>query len=342
MQGNLYTGWYELAGQFPASLNTSDDPTKIKVYESPACYGTDCTKDGRLAVGSVVTGTTRSAPTKAIGSTTYNWIYNRLWLPSSTTLRWGAPDYDANYFPHGIGALMTDYVILAIMPCLDNQLWVLTADGSYFISGANSRNEDFELGEFHQELRTSSATYAMTLNGMPVVSNSAGVYMYDGNKITELTRPVRSSVGSFTATAITADYLNKRIIGGTKWVIDAQTGKLFDYGTTGFLFTTRALTQVKGYAPFTVNSMAISFELGSVADGTISWATKAEDGDWFQEEDIEIKMDEPDKTRIERMILNQNRSVHKFQVKITALSSHIYIRSILLNLVDLAIEGSAE
>jgi hypothetical protein len=221
-------------------------------------------------------------------------------------------------------------------------LWILTATGSYFITNASSWGEqDFEAKQFVQELLTSSATYALTLNGRPVVSNTAGVFMWDGNSIKELTRPVRTSLGNFTAVAITSDYLYQRVIGTAKFAIDS-TGKLFDYGTSGFLYTSRTLSQLGGYEPLTVNTMSIAYELSSVGDGTISWQSKSEDNDWHTEEDIEIKADQPDKTRVEVSILNPNRTCHKFAIRLTALADNIRIKTIYLNVAGLAVEGASE
>ena len=63
---------------------------------------------------------------------------------------------------------------------------------------------------------------------MPVVSNTDGVFMFDGRTVTELTRPVRDSLGSFSNAVITADYEKRFIIGTAKFVIDTENGRLFD------------------------------------------------------------------------------------------------------------------
>ena len=343
MQGNLYVGMYELGAQFPPSLNTADDPTTLKPFESPSCYGVSCATDGLLSTGSIISGTTRDNPTKSVAGSTWNWLYNRLWRVSTTTLYWGAPFYDDVYFPHGLGKLQVDNTILGVFPCFQGQLWLLTATGSYFITNAGSWSEqDFEARHFNQELYTSSTTYALVLNGMPVVSNAKGVFIWDGNSLKELTRPVRTSLGSFSSVAITADYALQKIVGASKYVIDTLTGKLFDYGTSGFLYTSRTLSQLRGYEPLTVNSLALAYDLSSVADGTISWESKSEDNDWHTEEDIEIKSDQPDKTRVEVQILNPNRTCHKFAIRLTGLSSNIRIKTIYLNVVGLAVEGASE
>lgn len=62
-------------GTLPPGLNTATPVTDIRADESPDCYGLDLTKEGRIAVGTCPTGTTRIAktytPTAWANSTTY-------------------------------------------------------------------------------------------------------------------------------------------------------------------------------------------------------------------------------------------------------------------------------
>ena len=342
-QGKLFTGMYELASDFPPSVNTSDDPAKLKPFESPSCYGVNSDNDGRLSTGSIPTGTTRDNPTKTVSTVVYDWFYSRLWLVAGDTLKWGAPYYDNIYLPHGLGKRQFDYTILDIQPCFQNQLWVLTSGGSYFIQNAKSLGEeDFEATQYVQEMTTTSATYALTLNGIPVVSNSSGVFMWTGSKLVELTRPVRNSIGNFTAVAIKADYLKQKVVGAAKYAVDTESGKLYDYGTSGFLYTTRTMAQPEQFDPFVVSSIAIAFELSTSASATISWESKCEDGDWIAQDDIEIISDADVKSRVEASILNTPTSAHKFAFRLTALSSNVSIRSIHVNVSGLAVEGASK
>lgn len=346
MQGYTLDGMYRLAHDFPASLNTEDDPSQIKPYESPECYGIDCTKEGRLATGSIPTGTTRDAPTVTISSTEYKWYYNRLWRAAGPLLYWGAPFYDAVYFPHGLGKVQVGDgdTIVDFMPCFKSQMWVLTAGGSYFIGGAsNHAQDDFQLSQYVQELKTGTASYAMTLNGDPVVANSDGVFMWNGSSVKELTKPVRSSLGSFTNVAIKADYELQKIIGTSKFVIDGVTGKLFDYGTSGFRYTTPTMKQAQGNSPFIVNSIVIAYEMITAGSATISWQSKAEDGDWVDETDIEIVNDiEGNYSRKEMEIINPVRAAHKYSFRITSMDSNVAIEEILVNVAGLVVEAVAE
>ena len=343
--GRLYKNMFDLASQFPPSVNTEDDPTTLKPYESPACYGVSCTSEGRLRTGTIPTGTTRNAPTKTISTIEYAWLYNRLWLASGTTLKWGAPRYDDIYLPHGLGKVQLGegVSILAVLPAFGNQLWLITTAGSYFITNAKSiGEEEFEPSQYVQELVAPAAENAMTLNGQPIVSNSGGVFLWDGNSVKELTKSVRSTLGSFTTAPIKADYLNQRIVGTSKYAIDVLTGKLFDYGTSGFLYTTPTMAQPRGYEPFTVNSIVIAFELSSAGSATISWQSKAEDDDWFTESDIEIVADTNTQSRIEVAVGNDNRTAHKMAFRLTGLSSNVSIRSIQVNVVGMAVESGGK
>ena len=106
--GRLYKNMFDLASQFPPSVNTEDDPATIKPFESPDCYGVSSTSEGRLRTGSILTGTARNAPTVTLtgrDAGVYNWMYNRLWLKTGQQVRWGAPYYDDIYFPHGLGKI---------------------------------------------------------------------------------------------------------------------------------------------------------------------------------------------------------------------------------------------
>lgn len=345
IQGNLFTGVFELASQFPPSVNTEDDPATLKPYESPACYGVSSTSEGRLRTGSIPTGTARTAPTKTVSGSTYYWYYNRLWSLGTSILTYGAPWYDDVFFPHGLGKFQfgDGGTMLGLMPAFQSQLWALSSTGSYFITNAKSMGEeDFEGTQFIQELKAPALANALTLNGMPIVSNATGVFMWDGNSLKELTKPVRSSLGSFTTANLTADYQTQKIVGGTSFAIDVRNGKLFDYGTSGFLYTTKTMAQPKGYGPFTVNSLIISFELSSGTTGTISWQSKTEDGDWFSEEDIEIVEGGGTNSRAEMQLANPDRTAHKMAFRITALSSNISIRAIQVNVVGMAVESGGE
>lgn len=336
MRGDLYTGYVKLAGDFPPSLNTTDDVTALKIFESPACYGVDCQRDGQLKTGSIPTGTDRSATTKTVGASTFYWYYDRLWIASGATLIYGARYYDDVYVPVGRGKVTAYATIVDYQPCLKNQMWVSTASGSQFIPNADSDAGQLSLTRFIQELfvSTGKSTSALVLDEVPYVANTKGIFSYDGNGVKEWTRPVRYTLGVFDdEPAIKADYQSKFIIGSSKFVLDPLTGKLFDYGTSGFLYTSRTLTGTD-YRPFSYGDIFFSIEFGSVANGTITWQTKVEDEDWHNEEDISVVVEDGKKTVISTRSNQQMTTVHKFALRITSLSSNIYIRDIGINVAE--------
>ena len=337
MHGDLYSGWLPLAGEFPPSLNTDDDPTTVKVHESPECYGVDCAKDGWLKTGSIPTGTARVEPTQSVGGNTYNIYFNRLWRASTTTLYYGSPEYRTIYFPQGLGRLTASATIVEFIPVFGNAMLVATATGSHLISGADDPTGRFEFGSFHQQLSVASAANILTLGGLPFVSNASGVFsMSPNNQIKEWTRPVRDSLSSFGAVAITADYEKGWIIGTAKFVIDTTNEKLFDYGTSGFRFVSRTLAG-KNYAPFQVDKIRFVIEHGNTSGGTIGWDTQVEDRDWHEEQRVNVPYQAERYTTVTETISNPERSCERFRVRLRSLSSNIYIREIQVCIGDLTI-----
>jgi len=338
-RGDLYDGWFVLAGDFPPSVNTDDDDTRLKPFESPSCYGVDITRDGQLKTGSIPPGTARSAPTKTVSAVVYSWYYKRLWLAATNTLSYYAPEYDDAVFPQDLGKFTFDANIVTFMPAFQSDMWVVTGAGSSLLKASNDPRAFFEPTRLAQEMDVAAANRAITLDGIPYVSNATGVFSWDGNGTKEWTRPVRGSLGSFGAVAILADYEKKYIIGTSNFAIDTSNGKLFDYGTSGFLFTSRTLAQPAQYSPFQVGGVAFVIERANTTDGTIKWQTKFEDNDWFDEDDIRIL---DDKTRVQRNLENKITAARKFAVRVTTLSSNIYIREIQVVVSGLAQEAFTE
>ena len=342
MRGAIYTGPVKLAGDFPPSCNTSDPPTALKPYESPSCYGVDCERDGLLKTGSILTGTARVATTKTI-TTTYYWHYDRVWQISSANLVYGAKFYDDILVPQGRGKVTAEATIIQFMPALKDQMWLATASGSQFIDGATNPSGQFKLGQLIQEMTLSSGhgTSALVLDEIPFLVNTKGIWSYDGSAVKEWSKPVRESLGSFgSEVALTADYQDKYIIGAAKFVLDVSNGKLFDYGTTGFMFTSRTLAG-SGYRPFGVGDVTFSvvFSTTDPTDATIKWDTQAEDSDWFAEPDIQVPCVSGGKTIVIARPQNPVTNVHKFTMRINSLSDNLYIREIDVSVNELA-QGS--
>jgi hypothetical protein len=345
VKGAIYNGTVKLAGDFPPSVNTTDDITALKPFESPACYGVDCQRDGQLKTGSILTGTARVATTKTISATTYYWHYDRCWRSSGADLIFGAPFYDDVYQVQGRGKVTAEASIVAFMPCFNTRMWVATASGSQFVDNAMSQGSAssggvMRLGQLVQELTLSTGhgTSALTLDEIPYLVNTKGIWSYDGQNVKEWTRPVRYTLGSFgSEVALTADYQQKFIIGAAKFVLDPLTGKLFDYGTSGFLFTSRTLV-ADGYRPFGIGDLffSVQFSPDDPSDATINWETKTEDSDWTTEEDIVVQSVDGMKTMVVARPQNSITTAHKFAIRITGLSSNLYIRQIDIDVAGFA------
>ena len=333
MRGDLFTGLVQLAGDFPPSLNTSDDVTALKPYESPACYGVDMTWDGQLKTGSIPTGTARVATTKTFGGYTYLWHYDRCWRASGANLIYGAKFYDKSYVVQGKGKIAAEATIVGFQPALRKDMWVYGASGSQMVQNAIKEAGQYEFDQLIQEMTVSSATAAITIDEIPYCANAKGIWSYNGTAVTEVTRPVRNSLGTFaTAPALTADYQKKFLIGANAFSVDIGTGKLFDYSQPGFLFTSRTLVS-KDYRPFGIGNLFFSIQFDTIdqSDGLISWYSKAEDSDWYQEPDINVPFVDGGKTIIQVPMENPTTTARKFAMQITGLSSNIYIRNIDIN-----------
>lgn len=342
IRGDLFNGWAELAGDFPPTLNKVNDPTNLKKNESPDAYGVDYASYGYLKTGTVPTGTARTATTKTISSTTYYWYYDRVWRSSTTQLIFGARKYDDVYVPEGFGSLTVDATIVNFMPCFLNDMWIATASGSYILRNAYSIGRRTDPGQFIQELSLATAANGITLDGNPIVCNASGVFMHDGKKVVELTFPIRTTLGSFASVAILADYNKHLIIGTSKFVIDVPNQKLFDYGTSGFRFTSRTLAQPnEKYDPFLVDSFSFAYTMTTSADSTIKWQIKTEDNDWEDQDDIVISAVDGAKSK-KVVFLPAPLSAHKLAIRITSLSNNLSIRSINTCVQGLATETPSE
>ena len=341
-------GWVLLAGAdrdgaFPPTLNKDQDPALLRPWESPDCYGVDSQKDGRLARGTVLTGTARTAPTKTANGQTWHWYYDRLWRASSASLIYGCPAIYTIFKRQNNGSQFeANAAIVTFLPVGGSDMAVVTASGTHWIQNAFDPRGFFELGKFSQEMKASTATYVTELNGLLYVCNASGVFSWDGNKVTELTRPVRDSLGSFASTPILADYQKGAIVGTSKFVVDAETGKLFDYGTSGFRFTSRTLTGESEYRPLEVNSIAFAYERTNAANATIKWQTKVEDGDWYDEPDIVVHDADGERTRTAAGVENPNRTTRRFAMRITSLPANLRIREIRAEVTNCAQSHDSE
>lgn len=341
MRGDLKGPWIVLAGDFPPTLNKEDDPAKLKIGESPACTGISCASSYVLRTGSVPLGTDRSAVTKTFGGYTWQWMYNRVWRSSGSTLYYGAPEYADKYVAQGLGNLTADAAIVTFMQAFENAVWIVTATGSHIITQTEDARGWYELRKLYQEMSSSTAANCLTLNGIPFVCNANGVFSFDGDTLKEWTRPIRNTLGSFADVAIKADYAKGWIIGTNKFVLDAGNGKLYDYGA-GFSYATRTLVQNANWGPFSVDRLAFILEWGSGGDATVGYDLKLEERDWAPQDDISIIYESGSQTRVEVPITADLRTAHRFQLRLTSLSSNLYIREIQACVTNYAPESFGE
>ena len=334
-RGDYYQDWPVLAGEFPPTLDKETDPTALPVGASPDAYGISWEEEGRLKSGSVPTGTARSAPVGTGDGSTWNYYYERLWKASTTNMQFRAKYYTDALFKQGLGNLAAAATIVTFMPALGNAMWVATATGSHLIRDANDQRDFMELSEFNQAVVVATANRAITLNGTPFFCNTTGVFSWDGNGVKEWTRAVRNNLGSFSDQPILANYNKRAIIGTSKFVIDTEGGKLFDYGTSGFRFTTRTFTDpgpdggTGSWSPFKIEKVAFALEFDSSGTAAeIGWQTQFEDDAWVTQDTVLAKAVEGKKTWVEASIPQEDRAAHKFRLRITSLTSTLAIREI--------------
>ena len=323
----IVNGFTVLADSFPPSLNTAADPTTLAVHESPAVWGVSMQSDGLLQNGSLPIAQPSPVTEYLIGDTTFQWFYNRLWLAVGNVLYYGAPFYKDYFARQGDAEIPVDEPIVSFRPALTNNILIVTADGSYLLKMANAKQTEKSPERWARDFYTAKPNQLVIVNGMPWVSNERGVFSWDGQNVTEHTRPVRYSPVPFANSAIAADYSRAYIIGPT-WAIDSQAKKLFDYSKPGFGFTSRTLSQADGMGPFSVFEMGWLVDHLDNGDGTISWATSLEDDDWIPQEDVECKYGQDKLSRIQTAINSEIKTAHKFRVKITAMSANIALRRI--------------
>ena len=228
----------DLVGGFPPGLNTTVAPADLKGDESPDCYGLDLDKDGRLARGTTMpSGTTRVAKTYTVSAATWYEHYQRLWRASGTNLLFGARFYTDAVVPQAFGKItFTEDAnsILGFIPFGRDSLFVLKTTGAYVISNITDTRGFWSRTDLMQGLGAAALNQATELDSTIYVSNANGLYaMAPNGQVTEVTRKVRndSSFSTvFASKALTVDYSDRRIIGGsggTGFIYEVETDKIF-------------------------------------------------------------------------------------------------------------------
>lgn len=341
MRGDLIKpGFIPLCSDFPPSINTATDPSKLQNFESPEVYSADINADNLLKTGSLPTKDTDLRTTYTINSNVYSWIYNRLWIADDNILLFGSPNYTDAFIRQGLGEIPVDSNIIYFNSCLSNAMIIVTEDGSYIGKMYNRSQSEHDPDKLSQEFYASNSSSCIVVDSIPYVSNDKGLFGYDGQNLIEVSRPVRYSPSPFASSNVNANFTYGYLI-GDDWAVDIKAKKLFDYSKS-FSFTSRTLTQEDGYPPFTVDRISFQIVHLDKNDGTISWQVSYEEGDWVDQDDVTCSYQQDKLTRIDVDINSSILAAHKFRLKITYLSDNIAIRSIDAKVSGLAIGSFSE
>jgi len=345
---------YVIANGFPAGLNTADPPTDLGPDETPDGYGFELARDGRLAKNTTMaTATSRVQKsisiTEGAASIPYYWHYRRLWnitnrtaSTASNILTFGARDYNDIFYPQTNGKIYFDEdanPVLAIVPFQPDSLFIVKASGSYVLGSLSDTRAFFTRTDIIQEMFAAAANRVCEMDNVIFVSNTDGLIGYENGKIVELTRKVRNDLTNFQNLALTVDYERKRIKGGSNFIFEMETGKLFRYSSTNFRYTTRQW-HLPDYAPAQIDRLIFVVEHGDTEDGVITYQVKYEDESWGDEFKIKV-MSEGERYTIITEDLEYARSTRRFQVRITDMDTNKYIKEIRLDRAAFSLDDYA-
>jgi len=347
-------------GTFPPGLNTNAPATDIRSDESPDCYGLDIGAEGRIKTGTIPTGTARVARTvtlgtadgEAVASVPFLWHYNRLWnitkrtaATASNILKVGAKNYDAKYFQQGpdIAFVEDAQTILALVPFGEDSMAVMKTTGSYMLNNLNDTRGThlFQRTPLIQELALPALADVAELDGVLYVCNAAGLFSYYQGKTTELTAKVGNGLTNFASVALTANMSSKYIIGTAKFAYDVTTEKLFRWSSTSFRYTTPQW-HLPDYAPVAVDALVFDVEHGDTSTGSLTYQVKYDDGPWSDSYTVDLDEEQPGYTTAVTETLEMAQQSRRFQLRLTALSSNKYIKSIRVESSDANFDSYAE
>jgi hypothetical protein len=168
------------------------------------------------------------------------------------------------------------------------------------------------------------------------------LWQYDGNKITELTEPIRNNLGAFASgsvTSLTADFQKRRVVGiktaAAQFIIElGDNPQLYDYSTAGFRFTTRTLVGAE-VEPLLIDRIAFAYQyIGDTA--TLDIDVKI-NSTWKSENQLKIRP-ASDNGRCEIQPTNM-LACRKFALRITNMTAGLYISRILVHLKTGGVQG---
>lgn len=320
--------WHSIARDFPPGLDTDTDPTRLPDGATPDSYGLDLLRPGRLASGTVPTGTTATAKTYTIESNTWYWYFKRAWRASGANLYYNAPEYTEVVLYQDIGVMSFDEdanALVTFFPVGSN-MFVAKSTGGYLVPNAVSLDGNFIHSDINEAMAVATAGNAAAWNGVVYASNTRGLMAWDGNEVGEITRNVQANIASFQSKAVTVDRQRGRIIVDSKWVYDPATKRIYDFSTSGFRFTSRTLTDPTG-RPFAVDAVGFDIERTDEIDGELTLQVKRDSRDWENEETVRLPYAEGDRSRI-HYPLEDCIEARRFALRITALTANIRITGI--------------
>jgi hypothetical protein len=337
-----------IGAAFPPGLNTADEVTEIGINETPDGYGYDLSVDGVIKKGTIPTGTSRIERTVTLSTVPYKFHYGRLWNitgqaaspATSNILVYGAHGYDDVYHPFRNGKLaFTEDAnpILDTLPVGADELLLPKTTGSYVLSNLNDTRGFWPRTGLIQELRCPTAGQSIELDGVGYVSNARGMWAWNRGTSVEITRKVRDDVTNFSNVALTADYEKKYIKGGTSFVYEVPTEKLFRWSASLFRYTTKQFHLPK-WESFTVDGIIATLRHTDTDDGWFTYQVKYEDGNWSEAETVNALYESENFTNV-RFGLENVTSAHRFQLRVTDMSANIVFKQFRLDLQDFDIDS---
>jgi len=319
--------WYPIASVFPATLDADSDPTKLKDGVSPDAYGLGIDIPGVLYAGTCPTGTAQITKTYTISPNTWSWFYRRLWRISSANLLYCAPEYTATAAEQDLGVLSFDEdanALITFFPFAGDRMFVAKSTGGYQVLNADSVGGKFQHTNIVESMKVGTAGYACEFNQVAYACNGNGLMAWDGNEVNEITAKVRSGTvaAHFQSKALTIDHAKRRIIGTSCFVYEPGSGRLFDYVTSGFRYTTRAVTN-RNNAPFAVKHVGFAFRTTDNNEARLTLQVRR-DKDWEPEETVILRY-EPNQRSFYDHALKNMWQARKFQIRITAMSGNLRI-----------------
>jgi hypothetical protein len=346
VRGTPDSEWVVLANRFPATLNRDAAPESLQENETPDSFGLGLDRPGWLyydsapSSGTAWTGiNTVSAPTYAPTTCTWRYCFNRLFgFPATgATVYYGAMNYLDTYLLQGLGYIPVDdnnetSNITNIIPISGGNVAVFKSDFCYIIRNSDSPGGSLTAEFLKQATGLPTAASVIVLDNTMVFANTHGVFAFNGQNITELTLPVRSSLAPFNntvATSLKADFEKRRIIGfasATKFIIDLNDKPmLYDYSTAGFRFTSKTLV-AEDASPLLIDKLMLVYQYSASDYATINIDIKQNDA-WKTESQFTIRPQNDNGMAM--LSLNNVLACRKFAIRITAMSESLYINSIL-------------